>query len=90
MKVIYQDSKDLHILSVVAYGNDEDNKLYNDAEFTAQMTAADAKEAFSKNLLIVKMDDKVFKPVAFIDNKVVVLDLVSSSVSAIQLATKTE
>ena len=90
MKAIYQDSKDLHILSFVAYGNSEDNKLYNDAAFTDQVKAADAKENFSKGLLVVKMDDKVFKPVSFIEDKVVVLDLVAGSASAVQLATKAE
>lgn len=90
MKVIYQDSKDLHILSAVAYGNSEDGKLYADTEFTAQVDLTEAEEAFAKNMLVVKMDDKLFKPVALIDGNVVVLDLSSGSVLPVQLAVKAE
>lgn len=73
MEKIFQDAKDLNLCNLVAYGND--GKLYADADHADQLTADVAKEAFEKNLLIVKVDKNVFKPVAFIDGDIVCIDL---------------
>lgn len=73
MEKVFQDAKDLNLCNLVAYGND--GKLYADADHADQLTADVAKEAFEKNLLIVKVDENVFKPVAFIDGDIVCIDL---------------
>jgi hypothetical protein len=74
MEKVFQDAKDLNLCNLVAYGND--GKLYADADHADQLTADVAKEAFEKNLLIVKVgDDTVLKPVAFIDGDVVCITL---------------
>ena len=51
--IIYNDAKDEHVANFVAYGKAADSKLYYDAEYTTQVTQADAAEAFSKGRLIV-------------------------------------
>jgi len=89
MEKTFQDAKDLNLCSLVAYGNDA--KLYADADFTDQLGVAAAKEAFEKNLLIIKADDKMFKPVAFIDSYIVGIDLGAGDVAtAVKFAAKDE
>ena len=89
MEKVFQDAKDLNLCNLVAYGND--GKLYADADHTDQLTADVAKEAFEKNLLIVKVDEDaldVFKPVAFIDGAIVCIDLGTGDVvTAVKFAT---
>lgn len=86
MEKVFQDAKDLNLCNLVAYGND--GKLYADADFTDQLVDVVAKEAFEKNLLIIKVDEDVFKPVAFIDGAVVCIDLGTGDVvTAIKFAT---
>lgn len=86
MEKVFQDAKDLNLCNLVAYGND--GKLYADSDHADQLTADVAKEAFEKNLLIVKVDEDVFKPVAFIDGNVVCIDLGTGDVvTAVKFAT---
>ena len=89
MEKTFQDAKDLNLCNLIAYGNDA--KLYADADFTDQLGVAAAKEAFEKNLLIVKVDDDAFKPVAFLDGVVVCITLGDlDAVTAVKFAAKDE
>ena len=86
MEKVFQDAKDLNLCNLVAYGNDA--KLYADADHADQLTADVAKEAFEKNLLIVKVDEDVFKPVAFVDGAIVCITLGAGDVAtAVKFAT---
>ena len=53
MERLYNDAKDEHVATYVAYGKAADSKLYYDADYTTQVTQADAAEAFSKGRLLV-------------------------------------
>lgn len=51
---IWNDAKDQYVANFVVYGKAADSKLYYDADYTTQVTKADAEEAFSKGRLLVK------------------------------------
>lgn len=89
MEKVFQDAKDLNLCSLIAYGNDD--KLYADADFTDQLGVAAAKEAFEKNLLIIKAGDDAFKPVAVVGLNVVCIDLGAGDIAtAVKFAAKDE
>lgn len=60
---VYNDAKDLNIASKVFFGNEEDGKLYIDADFAVQVDEALLEDAFLKGVLVVSVDDVLYAPI---------------------------
>ena len=88
LKPIYIDGNDKHVGKYVVFGKAADSKIYVDADFSEQVAAADALEAFKKGLLLVQVGTDVFEPVKVAGVKVTVLDVVSGSVTAKEFSAK--
>ena len=76
---IFNDAKDQYVAALIVYGKSADKKLYLEAGYKNQAAQADVADAFAKNLLLVKVGDDFFKPVA---------DLVTSSVTLTEYQAK--
>lgn len=85
MERIYEQSKDLHIRNLVAYGKASDHTLWADAEFTNYLEAEVVKNAFLKDMLII-LDNTTYKKPVSLDasNKYVTAEVVSSAVSLVE------
>lgn len=88
MEMIFQDAKDKYVTAAIVYGKAADGKLYTDAAFTTEATEAEVKDAFDKNVLMVKVGDACFRPAKVDENKVLVVDLASGVVSATEFTAK--
>ena len=88
LKHIYIDGNDKHVGKYVVFGKAADSKIYVDADFSEQVAAADALEAFNKGLLLVQVGTDVFEPVKVSGVKVTVLDVVSGAVTAKEFSAK--
>ncbi len=82
MDKIYKDAKDLNVGSFIVYANTENNKLYKDDDLTVEVPVAIAADAFKKNKLLVVAGDVCYLAVKLEDNKVTVIDVESSVVTA--------
>lgn len=78
MKKIYEDANDQHVRNLVVFGKAADSKIYVDAEYETQATQAEVEEAFGKSMLLVKVGDNYFKPIAIAGNKVLTVALTGS------------
>ena len=85
---ILNDAKDQYVAALVVYGKSADKKLYLEAGYKNQAAQADVEDAFTKNLLLVKVGDDFFKPVKISGNKVTIADLVTSSVTLTEYQAK--
>lgn len=63
---VYANSDEKYAKTVLIYANDYD--LYYDEEFTEHVTADDLKELFMADLTLV-WEDKLVKPISFINNR---------------------
>ena len=69
MDKIFEQGKDLHVVSTYVYANGEDMKAYTDVECTKQFTVSELKEVFIKGALI-SISGVLFKPVCFDTNAI--------------------
>lgn len=88
MKHLFIDAKDKYVGAFVVFGKASDSKLYVDAEYTTQLGVDEAADAFNKGLLLVKVGDKAFHPVAMNGVKFLVIDVVSGSISGTEFTAK--
>lgn len=88
MDKIFIDAVDKNVAAMIVYGKASNSKLYLEADYTNQAPQADVEDAFTKNLLLVKVGDDFFKPVKISGNKVTVADLVSSTVTLTEYQAK--
>ena len=65
MKKIYQDAKDLHVVSTFIYGQEGDSAAYTDYECTTEYKTSELEEVFLKGAVIA-IDGDYFKPINFI------------------------
>ena len=70
MDYIFEQAKDLHVKSVIFYGNPNDGKLYEDDAFLIQVDMDKAFDLFSKGLLLVLVGDIIHVPVCIVDDYV--------------------
>ena len=70
MDYIFEQAKDLHVKSVIFYGNPNDGKLYEDESFLIQVDMDKALDLFNKGLLLVLVDDIIHVPVCIVDDYV--------------------
>lgn len=78
LEIIYNDAKDEHVANFVAYGKTADSKLYYDAEYTTQVSKADAEDAFSKGRLLVKTATGISAAVGVAGAKVLTVAMAGS------------
>lgn len=88
MNKIFIDSVDKNVAALVVYGKSADKKLYLEAGYTNQAAQADVEDAFTKNLLLVKVGNDFFKPIKISGNKVTIADLVSTTVTLTEYQAK--
>ena len=70
MDHIFEQAKDLHVKSVIFYGNPNDGNLYEDHAFLIRAQMHKAFDLFSKGLLLVFVDGSFHVPVCIVDNYV--------------------
>lgn len=70
MEKIYEQAKDLHVVGVYVYAN-EDGKAYADAACTVECKASELKEAFIKGAVILVSGEKMVKATEFDGDKIV-------------------
>lgn len=73
LKPYYETGYDLHVANYVAYGH-TDNKLYEDADHTAEAKKADVEKAFKLGRLMVETADSTLLPVALTSAGVICYD----------------
>ena len=78
MERIYNEAKDQFVANFVAYGKAADSKLYYDAEYTNQVTKADAEDAFMKGRLLIKTTAGVVAATGIASNKVLTVAMSGS------------
>lgn len=88
MNKIFIDAVDKNVAAMVVYGKSADKKLYLEAGYKNQAAQVDVEDAFTKNLLLVKVGDDFFKPVKISGNKVTIADLVSTTVTLTEYQAK--
>ena len=86
MERIYNDAKDEHVANFVVYGKAADSKIYYDAEYTTQVTKADAEDAFLKGRLIVKTASGASEAIGITSTKVLTAAVSSGSLAATEWA----
>ena len=64
MEKIYEQAKDLHVVGIYVYAN-EDGTAYADAECTVAITVPELKDAFIKGAVILVSGDKMVKATEF-------------------------
>lgn len=67
MEKIFIDAEEKYVGGVVLYGNGDDSVLTFDAAHENQVPAETLKGLFLKGILIVKNDNKFYKPVRLED-----------------------
>ena len=88
MNKIFIDSVDKNVAALVVYGKSADKKLYLEEGYKNQAAQSDVEDAFTKNLLLVKVGDDFFKPIKISGNKVTIADLVSTTVTLTEYQAK--
>lgn len=73
MERFFEQAKDLHVKSVIFYGNPTDGKLYEDDSFLIPADMEKALDLFSKGLLLVLVDGIFLVPVSMDDGYVRVI-----------------
>lgn len=63
MERIYEQSKDLHIASVIVY--EAAGKAYYDAEHTKGVTPEELKDLFLKNVLVVSSGENFYRATGY-------------------------
>lgn len=66
MAKIYEQYKDLHVVSTLVYAYN--NKAYSDAAHEHQMKTSELKEAFIKGCMIVVDDDEFAYPIGYAES----------------------
>ena len=67
MEKIFIDAEEKYVGGVVLYGNGDDSVLTFDAAYKNQVPAETLKGLFLKGILIVKNENKFYKPVRLED-----------------------
>ena len=89
MDKIFIDAVDKNVSSMVVYAKSVYSKnLYLDEEYTNKAYIEDVKDAFIKNLLIIKVENDYFKPINMSGNSFTVLYLDGSVVNFIEYKAK--
>ena len=88
MEKIFQDAKDKYVTAVIVFGEDEEHKLYVDADLTEQVSADVCKDAFEKGVLMVVVDDAEYRPIKFEGNKVTVAGVVNAAIKGTEYTAK--
>ena len=89
MDKIFIDAVDKNVSSMVVYAKPEHGRsLYIDEDYTNRAYPEDVEDAFTKNLLIIKVGDDLFKPVKMSGNLFTVLKLDGSVVTFIEYKAK--
>lgn len=77
MEKKYITANEKNVGALVAYGKAADSKLYYESTYTTQVTQADAENAFSLGLLLIKDSTKLLKPITMDGNKVLTASMVA-------------
>ena len=88
MEHIFEQAKDLHVKSVILYGNPTDGNLYEDESFLIQVAAPKAFDLFSKGLLLVLVYGIIHVPVCMADGYVRII-WKTGGIAALFSSTKT-
>lgn len=89
MDKIFIDAVDKNVSSMVVYAKPEHGRsLYIDEDYTIRAYPEDVEDAFTKNLLLIKVGDDLFKPVKMSGNLFTVLKLDESVVTFIEYKAK--
>lgn len=70
----YEQGKDLHVATYVAYGKTADHKLYADKACKETVTTAEIEDAFQKGRLVIVEGTNYLVPVAFGTAGVITMD----------------
>jgi hypothetical protein len=68
MEKVYENSKDLHIKSLIVYGQALDHTLWADSQCTEYLDAKEVVDAFKKGMLVIASDLAIIKPVMYTGN----------------------
>lgn len=90
MDKIFEQAKDLHVKSMIAFGKAADSKLYANADYDAYLDADEVADAFAKGLLVIKVSTDTFVPVAYADSKYVTVSVVTSAAAVTEWTVATE
>lgn len=90
MQKNYEDANDQHIRNITVYGKAADSKIYANADYDAYIEADKVAELFAKNMLIVKVGNDLFIPVAFASSKIVTVSVSSGSAVVTEWTVATE
>ena len=88
MDYIFEQAKDLHVKSVIFYGNPNDGKLYEDDAFLIQANVDKAFDLFTKGLLLVFVDGIFHVPVCIVGHDVRII-WKTGGIAALFSSTKT-
>ncbi len=89
MDKVFIDAVDKNVSSIVVYAKPEHGRsLYLDEDYINRAYPEDVEDAFTKNLLLVKVGNDFFKPVKISGNKVTIADLVSTTVTLTEYQAK--
>lgn len=80
MERIYEQSKDLHVASVIVY--ESAGQAYYDAEHTKGVTPAELKDLFLKNVLVVSSGSALYRATGYTEAGAVYNDAVVAGVEA--------
>lgn len=62
---LYEQGKDLHVVTYMVYGKTADHKLYADKALKETVTAAEIEDSFKKGRLVIVEGANFLVPVAF-------------------------
>lgn len=73
MTKVFEDTNDLHVRSLIFYGNTADHKLYRESTYKTQITSDELADAFKKGMVLVFNGTNYLVPVAFTAAKVITM-----------------
>lgn len=81
--IVYGTANDKYVEAVVLYADADDGHLFYDKEHSAnKVPCSEAKDLFIKDLMVVVLDGKYYKPVSMTDNTTTVAINITSGESA--------
>lgn len=83
--------KDKNVANYFVFAKAADSKVYLEAAFTTQVKESELQDAFKKGrLVVVGAGGKMYNPIYVADEKVAVVDTVSSAVAIVEYSAKAD